>query len=368
MQHGQQTHLSNLFLELDGVMPFERFMQEALYHPRYGYYGSNVATVGRRGDFSTATTISDVLARAIVRWTNIERKEALRIGLGRRWHVIEVGAGDGSLARDFIGQVSALHRPFLSYHIVEASEPLRKKQREKVPRGKVRWHEDMPSALEACGGRALIFSNELVDAFPPTVVRWNDGRRAWEELRLRDEGLHGVSEEYGSLGRFEATPDTSSVFGAWDPRVLALANEQRCEVHFSYREWLREWIPSLEAGALLTIDYGGPFPELYQKHPRGTIRGYFQQVRLEGMEVYDRFGHQDLTADVNFTDLQQWGESEGLNTVSLIDQRSFLLEMLPALEDPKLQQQDPALEFLMSPYGAGKAFHTLRQRRRAPDA
>jgi hypothetical protein len=39
--------------------------------------------------------------------------------------------------------------------------------------------------------------------------------------------------------------------------------------------------------------------------------------------------------------------------------------MLPALEDLHLQKQDPALEFLMSPYGAGKAFHVLRQRRPA---
>ncbi len=358
-----QSYLANLFLELDGTMPFERFMKEALYHPRFGYYRRNVAAIGRRGDFSTSPTISDTLARAVARWAGIERKETLQSGLGRRWHVIEIGAGDGSLARDFFTHVNPLYRPFLSYHIVEISETLRQHQREKLPRWRVRWHDDMRSALDACEGRALIFSNELVDAFPPKVVRWNDPRRVWEELHLRDQGINGFSEEFLPIDPESCRPEDSSVFGPWESNGLPLADEQRSEIHFGYRDWQREWLPHLRAGAMLTIDYGGPFPELYRKHPKGTLRGYFQQVRLKGMEIYDRFGHQDLTADINFTDLQQWGEAAGLETVDLSNQRSFLLEMHPSLEHSHLQQQDPVLEFLMSPYGAGKAFHVLRQRK-----
>lgn len=362
-----QSHLSDLFLELDGAMTFERFAKEALYHPRFGYYSSNIATVGRRGDFSTSATISGILAKAIVRWASLERRLALgqpAFGLGQRWHVIEVGAGDGSLARDFLSHVSRVHRPLLTYHIVETSEPLRLKQREKLPKWQVRWHSDMISALKACQGEALIFSNELVDAFPPCAVRWNEGRRGWDELIVRDQGVNGLAEDFRPMDPQFATAKESSVFGPWPAeKGVPLQAGQRCEFHRSFRQWQYEWLPYFERGAVLTIDYGAPFPALYKKRPKGTIRGYFQQVRLEGMEVYDRFGHQDLTCDVNFTDLQQWGEAQGLNTVGLIDQRAFLLEMLPILEDPKLQQQDPALELLMSPYGAGKAFCALRQRK-----
>ncbi|MFT4640998.1 MAG: SAM-dependent MidA family methyltransferase [Verrucomicrobiales bacterium] len=357
-----QEHIADHFLELNGLMPFEDYMKEALYHPRYGYYSSNIATVGRRGDFSTSATINDTVARSVVRWASIERKKALGVGVGRRWHVIEIGAGDGSLARDFLSNVSWRHRPFLTYHIVEVSEPLRRKQREKLPRLQVRWHEDIGDALAAAHGKALIFSNEVVDAFPVTALRWNDSRRAWEKLFLRDQGVKGLAEEFMPL-KGEMTKEDSSTFGTWHQDAVPLLDGQRCEVHWSYRDWQKQWLPQLERGAMLTIDYGGRFPGVYHKRVSGTMRGYFQGVRLEGMEIYDRFGHQDLTCDVNFTDLQQWGESMGLSTVSVTSQRDFLMEMLPSLKDSKLQHQDSALDFLMSPYGAGKAFSVLQQRK-----
>ena len=57
---------------------------------------------------------------------------------------------------------------------------------------------------------------------------------------------------------------------------------------------------------MLTIDYGGAAEDIYHRRPRGTIRAYLLQHRLEGPAVYENPGRQDLTADVNFTDLIEW--------------------------------------------------------------
>ena len=46
-------------------------------------------------------------------------------------------------------------------------------------------------------------------------------------------------------------------------------------------------------------------PALYRRRPSGTLRAYAHHQRLEGREVYAGFGLRDLTADVNFSDLQQ---------------------------------------------------------------
>ena len=54
----------------------------------------------------------------------------------------------------------------------------------------------------------------------------------------------------------------------------------------------------------------------------------------------------------------------GLENVALSSQGAFLRQMLPNL-DSQLKQMDPALEFLLSPYGAGKAFQVLQQRRQS---
>ena len=66
-----------------GEVSFERFMEFALHDPQAGYYARKVRTVGRRGDFSTAATLSPVLGRAIAAW-------AAETG---PLPVIEVGAG-----------------------------------------------------------------------------------------------------------------------------------------------------------------------------------------------------------------------------------------------------------------------------------
>lgn len=357
-----KSHISNLFVELDGRMSFEDFMREALYHPRFGYYSSNISTVGRRGDFSTSATINDTLAKAIGKWALQERKATLELGLGNRWHLIEIGAGDGSLARDLLASLPLAHRIPLTYHIVDVSEPLRRKQKKNLPKFKVRWHDSVKDALETCGGRAIIFSNELVDAFPVTSVRWNASSKLWEELYLQDRGNDGLLEEYEPLEETKRAKG-SSIFESWG-EDHSLTDGQRCEIHWSYKDWQAKWLPSFQKGSLLTIDYGGPLPDIYHRRPAGTVRGYFQGVRLEGHEVYDRFGHQDLTVDVNFTDLMRWGDELGLENVALTKQRDFLKEMLPLVASRHQQQQDPALEFLLSPYGAGNAFNVLHQRRR----
>lgn len=75
---------------------------------------------------------------------------------------------------------------------------------------------------------------------------------------------------------------------------------------------------------MLTIDYGDEMPALIHRRPRGTLRAYFHHQRFEGLEIYHRFGRQDLTADVNFTDLRAWTERCGWRTASLGTQAGFL--------------------------------------------
>ena len=83
---------------------------------------------------------------------------------------------------------------------------------------------------------------------------------------------------------------------------------QWIEVHDSYRRWLADWLPQWKSGRMLTIDYGSAADALYHRRPHGTVRAYLLQQRLEGPAIYQNIGRQDLTADVNFTDLMNWSE------------------------------------------------------------
>jgi SAM-dependent MidA family methyltransferase len=134
---------------------------------------------------------------------------------------------------------------------------------------------------------------------------------------------------------------------------------QTVEVHESFREWLANISAQLKAGAILTIDYGGRPEDIYYRRPDGTVRGYFQQERIEGTGIFRRAGYQDLTADVNFVDLQAWGDSFALKTVDYLTQREFVARWNPSA----LQRADTASEFTLKEDGAGTAFKVLHQRK-----
>ncbi len=297
--------LRSLQNELGGSIPFHRFMQAALYHPAFGYYSTRIHAVGRRGDFSTMATLDQSLALGIAAW--IEKKSAR--------DVIEVGAGSGQLAHEILTSLGWWKRLRLRYHIVEVSPPLRKAQKKLLSGLRVTWHESLPAALDALSGRALIFSNELVDAFPCRVFERTAGN--WLELHLRIENgrCHEILQS--------CTVPDSTVF------QHPFNTGQRVEVHESYHRWLQDWSPQWKSGAMLTIDYGDTMPALYHRRPAGSVRGYAAHQVLHGEDIYQAPGRCDLTADVNFSDLETWGEQQGWRCVSHSSLANFLAPKLP---------------------------------------
>ena len=65
----------------------------------------------------------------------------------------------------------------LSFFMVESSPAMRERQRSALGSTKARWFTRMEEALDACDGRAMIFHNELLDAFPATLVEWEPAAR-----------------------------------------------------------------------------------------------------------------------------------------------------------------------------------------------
>ena len=85
--------------------------------------------------------------------------------------------------------------------------------------------------------------------------------------------------------------------------------------------WLRDWLPAWRTGSMLTIDYGDTCPALYFRRQDGTLRAYAHHQRFEGGDVYAGFGTRDLTADVNFSDLQK---ESGLSVTTFTSLAEFI--------------------------------------------
>ncbi len=335
--------------EAGGSITVERFMQEALYHPRYGYYSRRVRAVGRTGDFSTSATLHRSLGQAVAAWAAAHRGEVAR---GGDWHLIELGGGSGELAEEIRRSLGWWAGRGLNYHLVEISDGLRAVQQQRLKGWRtIRWHAEIADALAASGGRAHLFSNEFVDAFPCAQLVRNAGAAGgWREVGVAwpEDAGHPVE----SLREWDGggLPAASALAGASD-----FAPGQRLEIHFAYQRWLAGCLPHWHAGRLLTIDYGDTLPGLHHRRPNGTLRAYCRHQCFTGPEVYRRAGQQDMTADVNFNDLQAWGAALGLATAGYGTQADFLRRWLKKIDD------EPALRHLLDPDGAGGAFKVLEQ-------
>jgi SAM-dependent MidA family methyltransferase len=321
-------------------------MQFALHDAEVGYYARNVRGVGGRGDFATASTLHPALGEAVAAWA-AARRRALG-GRLARWNLVEVGPGNGALAEAVLASLPLLARRSVRLHLVETSPVLRAVQRERLG-DRATWHETMEDALLACGGRAVAYASELLDAFPVRVLRASRG--AWEEMeislkrgRWREEWRPAASERL-------APPDA---FGALS---RAWPEGQRVECGAAARSFLLSKKSSLLFGSFLLLDYGDTIDHLYDRRPKGTVRGYAHHQRLEGEELYRWGGKADVTADVNFTDVAAWAAEAGFAVSPLETQGAFLGRHVKDAE--ARGAREPALAFLLDPRGAGTGFKAL---------
>lgn len=321
----------------DTIEPFSEFMARALFDPKLGYYSRRVSTVGRGGDFSTSPTLNPLLGQAIGRWLRQAMAELPSVH-----DVIEIGAGTGVLLHQVRKSLGWWNRRQLRWHIVETSPVLREQQQATLRGCRVSWWTDLEQALTATGGCAFIYHNELLDAFPCQVLQRTEN--GWQELWLASSKGAVVSEQWQP---FSPPPWASALTPNWSPPI-----GQRIELHATVRHWLSSWVPLWRSGQMLTIDYGDLFPAVYHRRPRGSLRGYFLQHRVDGPALYQNVGRQDLTADINFTDYRQWTEELGMQEIAFLSQADFIAQH-------GLRPQTPGEQQWLATEGAGGAFKIL---------
>ena len=171
-----------------GAISFERFMELSLYCPEFGYYEKLANTPGGGGDFFTSVSVGsllgELLAFQFARWVEAASLESFQL--------LEAGAHDGRLARDVLDWFKSRRPPLfakLEYRILEPSLRRRQWQEKALApfADRVRWFDswdDLPRA----GVEGVIFSNELLDAFPVRRLGWDAQEKKWFEWAVGWEG------------------------------------------------------------------------------------------------------------------------------------------------------------------------------------
>lgn len=303
-----------------GGIPFDAYLETALYEPGLGYYAAGATRFGAGGDFITAPELSDLFARGIAR----QCADVLRaVGGG----IVEFGAGSGKLARDVLRCLEAMQQLPEFYAIVEPSPTLRQQQQQLLAaepaqlRDRVDWWLELPSAPIT----GVILGNEVVDALP--VKRFVLHADRVEELFV------GIADD--ELVELPAAP-TPELLAAVVPLLASLDESlptpYRSEINLRQAPWLRTLGALLRHGMVLLVDYGYARHEYY--HPQrdqGTLICHYRHHAHDDPLLWP--GLQDISAFVDFTGLAEAAETAALTLCGYATQAGFLLSTV-ALPDP----------------------------------
>ncbi len=337
---------------------FADFMEQALYHPQYGYYIAPRNRIGKSGDFFTSSSVNPLFGRLVSR----QLAQMAELLSAETFQIVEQGGGEGHLALDILDalaeEVPELYAR-LTYTLVEVSQDNHQRQAKTLDAhsDKVVWSDESDWSIAS----GCFLSNELVDAFPVHVVEKHSGTLQEVFVVSRDDAF---AEEV----RLSTDPRLAEHF-AW--LGCGPVEGNRAEVNLAAPGWMRQVAQRIEQGFVMTIDYGYPAEELYAPHRRaGTLMCYHRHQADDN--PYDRVGEKDITAHVDFTALQKAGNEVGLETLWFGEQYRFLLglgffEELVRLEATAANEKEALAlrltlkNLIMPEVGMGETFKVLIQ-------
>ena len=326
-------------------------MELALHHPAGGYYATRPDRIGKSGDFFTASDAGHGFGECLARQAlEIDRT----IGPFDPFHVVEIGAGRGLLARDFLDAMRVAHPDLasrLDYTMVDRSPAMRAESSRMTPEARSVTDAQMMPDLDG-----LVLAVELFDALPVHRVR-RSGDALTEVHVDIDEGARLVECE---------RPTSPSIAGLAARYGAAIPDGSEAELCPAAGEMMACIARTLRRGVAIIVDYGDPAPELFAR-TRGTLLAYHAHGTNE--QFLERVGEQDLTAHVNFTLLQDLAREHGMQVLGLTTQDRFLIAngLLEIFEDQQPGRlQDPlrakrrlqAMQ-LIHPSSMGRRFKVL---------
>jgi len=295
-----------------GHLPFDRYMELALYAPGLGYYVAGARKLGPQGDFVTAPELSPLFGACIAAQCR-EVLEALGDG-----DILEFGAGSGALAAQVLSSLADTSALPCNYFILELSPELRARQQhllaEQVPEllARVHWLDRLPARLRGC-----ILANEVLDAMP--VHRFRIGA----DGRPRDLCVKPTPSELEEIAA-EPRPELAAALCALQDRGLAVAPDYESELNLRLGPWIQALAEVLERGLILLIDYGYPQTEYYRDDRcRGTLLCHYRHCAHADPYLYP--GLQDITAHVDFTAVAEAGIRAGFRIAGYTTQAHFLI-------------------------------------------
>jgi SAM-dependent MidA family methyltransferase len=331
-----QAVIAQAIDDADGWLPFDRYMELALYAPALGYYANADRPFGHwpgaGSDFVTAPELSPLFGQALAR----QLSQAL--AASDTDTVLEFGAGSGALADTLL---DALGSQLRCYRIVELSAALRAQQAARLARfgDRVQWLDRLPARIEA-----VLVGNEVLDAMPVQLLAF-DGA-AWFQRGVALDGRR----ELAWCDR--PTSHRPPHDGEFVPGTVT-------EIHLQGQAFIRTVAQALHRGAAFFVDYGFPAAEYYHPQRTGGTLMCHRAHRVDADPLRDS-GLKDITAHVNFSAIALAGQAAGLDVLGYTSQARFLVNcgLLEAMQQADVVRRASAHK-LIAEHEMGELFKVI---------
>lgn len=292
----------------ENAISISTFMELALYDKTNGYYQQQREKIGKQGDFLTTSSVSPYFAKVICRWfyNQVKEEECDPI-------FCEIGAGNGNFAYEFISYWQEITNLDLNYWIVEKSTDHLLKLKNKLGNSRfLKIYTDLEQ-LPTING--VIFSNELFDAFPVDIVKYEQGQLFEGKVTINEK------EELELMYTPCTNPLLLNYFSTYQ---LPIKPSYIYEIPLPMIEFYKILCKKLKNGKIMTVDYGYFHEELqYETRKDGTLRAYKNHQQQNNFLT--NVGFSDLTTHIHWDTLVQIGEEQHLLTNEITRQRDFLL-------------------------------------------
>tara|TARA_Y100000591_G_C21823729_1_gene695237 strand:- start:658 stop:1731 length:1074 start_codon:yes stop_codon:yes gene_type:complete len=292
-----------MFDKKDHIIPLDRFINNALYHPKKGYYMKK-KTFGKNGDFITSPNISIIFSEMIFIWVISYWKHFYS---NRKINIVELGAGNGEMMH----QIIISSKKFSNFYkncefiIFEKSKSLIQVQKRRLKGCKVKWLKN----LSKIANKPTIFlGNEFLDALP--VKHY---------LKINNKWCERYVEKIKGIYRFKNVKfDIKNLEKKLNFNISK--NQNFLEISFDEIKLIKKLnnFITKNGGSILFIDYAYSGRRMFD-----TLQGVKNHRKID---ILSDVGNVDISHLINIPLLQKIVKGLKLE-VSYKSQREFLLNL-----------------------------------------
>ena len=312
-------------------------MDNCLYS-KFGFFNTDVVRSSKEGDFLTSPEVSEYFGLIIANFINEKIKDG---------HILEVGAGTGSLAEEIVKNVDK------KLYLLENSKTALANLKNKKFQAEEKPEQFSDKKID------IIYMNELLDNVPCSIGVHKDNKWYEKIINTKKEKF-----EYDLAEIREENYEWIKKYNLQPMEGIEL------EIQLNSEKLLNNFIDIFNPKYFLIFDYGYEYKDRDKKPYESLIRTYKEHhLSSEPLELP---GETDITYDVNFTFVEKYFESKGYK-VELMLQTNFLdkygfeniykklkenYQKFSDIEKLKIKSQLVGLEAIHNERGLG-GFYTL---------